>query len=223
MKRIALLILSLLVLGSSALVAQDETPEEKKHRLRVESLLRDAQFLLNEKRFDQADKAFDEVLKADPQNLDAMVGKTDILGFQKKIKDLQTYVSKTAKAQKQASLEQDTLEGIQMLWDRKIPQATDKLEKTVSKHPKKAYMAHYQLALMLYPQKKYSEALKHLEACLKIKENHAEALFLKGNIHMALGQTKELLDAWNAYLKLIPHQGNRYKLVSTTLNKMGGR
>ena len=50
-----------------------------------------------------------------------------------------------------------TLEGINLMWSRKIPEATKHLQATVAKHPKDAYMAHYQLALILYPQKKFKE------------------------------------------------------------------
>lgn len=223
MKRIVFMCLSLVVLGSSGLVAQEETPAEKQKRLKMERLLKEAHFFLNEKRFKQADEKFNLVLKEDPNNLDAQVGKADVLGFQKKMKELGTYVSKSAKAHKQASVEQKTLEGINLMWSRKIPEATKTLKETIARHPKDAYMAHYQLALMLYPQKKFNEALTHLDAGLKINEDHADSLFLKGNIHMALGQTKELLDAWNKYLKLVPHQGNRYRLVSSTLKRLGGK
>lgn len=221
--RILFTLFSVFLLFMPTLAQDTETEEEKKKRLALLKDLTEANRLYVDKKYPQAEKKFDEILKEYPENLEAHIGKMDILRARKKQQDAVSYAKTQRSKAKTDTHARHVLEGMVQLMDKEFDVAMEAFKTGSETFPEEAYLSHYYQGYIHYLHKRLDKAIPHLEETAKLNEDYADAYYLLGDIYLKKKNNAKALENWNKYLELVPHVGSRYTRVSRVVKQLGGR
>ena len=214
-------------------VQTDKELREKAHK-KLAAEIQEARVLLNDKKYTQAEAALDKLMvfyanKANSKNLDPValpdimlemqLAKVDTLVGQRKVKDAATYAK--GKRAAKASPAQHMLSAQAHLLERDRVKSEASLQAAV-KMDEKAFMAWFMLGRLAQSKRDNPKAIEYFLKSIKHNEDFSESRFFLGQIYLRQGNKKAVREHWNAYLKLTPRKGDRYKLVNDTLQKLGG-
>ena len=183
--------------------------------------LKQARKLLYDRAYEQALGIFEEVLKGDPNELEAALGKMDALAGLRKLEEINRYADTQVK-DKAGSAEGFIISANNAIWRRQFDQAEAQLKQAVEKKTD-AYLAHYLLGFVKKITRRPEEAITHLNAAIAANPDFAESYYLLGDLYFAKGESEKVFQNWRAYLEKVPRGGSRYEYVSKTLQSLGSQ
>lgn len=161
---------------------------------------------------------YDEILKTEPDNIQALIGRVDTLGAMKKMDEL--VIMRTSK--KSGGSDQVLVEAQVYLWEKDMGNAFKTLQQHLAANPN-SYMGHYLIgAIYAKSTQGKDKAKDHLSKAIQLNADFPEPYFLLGDLYLKESKSDKVREYWNKYLARIPKEGKRYEYVSNTLSRMGG-
>jgi tetratricopeptide (TPR) repeat protein len=211
------IVLMVTVLGNALARSPQDTDEAKK----IERRIKEARIALSEKKYNEGLKKFDEILAAEPEHMEAQLGRLDALAYLERTNDVKAIAAKaTSKAK--PTMESLTIAGNAKLWQRDLAGALTDLKKATEMKPNEAYYAHYLLGFIERLRKDYDSAISHLVKAIEIEEEFPEPYYLLGDVYFRRDDSSNVIKYWREYLNKVPAEGERYRYVLQTLQQLGG-
>ena len=185
----------------------------------LDETLKEARSLLYDQKLEPALAKFEEVLKKDPNNLEAYLGKMNALGSLRKNQDVQKMAAAKSKT---TTIDGSVINANGLIWKRDFAGAMEQLTRVHAKKGNGDYMAQYLAGYIQYRSRKPDAAIPFLQKAIELNKEYPESYYLLGDIYMKKSDANNTVKYWNEYLKRVPKSGKRYQYVNSTLQKMGG-
>ncbi|MCB1053662.1 MAG: tetratricopeptide repeat protein [Acidobacteria bacterium] len=171
-----------------------------------------------DRKFSEAQATFEQALAQDDQDLEALLGKIDALGFQRKTADTTGLANKHFS--KSASKMQ-LVDAYIQIWNRQNGPASTALTALVD-NAEVGYMANYLLGQLAIQNKDVDKAITYLTKSIGQNASYSESYYLLGEAYRQKNDNANVAKYWSTYLNKI-QKSSRYDYVNQTLLKMGGR
>ena len=204
------------------LTAQNDTEEARQKRAALLRHLEEASRYAVDKKYQEAEKAYDEILKEYPENLEAHIGKMNVLRGLKKTDEAVAYGKNAGGTSKTETLALHLFSGINHLYAKEFDAALAAFAKGSEQFPDDCYLADYYQGYIHFLNRRYDAAVPFLEKALKGNPDYPETYYLLGDIYLARNDKAKVLTYWNGYMERVAHVGSRYERVSKVVKSLGG-
>lgn len=171
-----------------------------------------------DKDYAQALSLFEQALAKDSACVEAVLGKIDASGYQRKLDQAKQWVAGFPADSALRTLAEAHIK----IWERNLDGAMTQLE-TLRDDPVVGFAAMYLMGHIKFMKREWDQSITLLQSAQKKSPENTDILFLLGDVYRVKNDASQVTEFWSRYLELSPKGNACHDYVNDYLLSMGGR